>query len=1043
MRTFLFFAIFTVVSFGVNGQSWDLTTTDRIQDLGQKDIKPTIFRVFKVNNEDLLKILRSAPQEGTVSDALQSQVIIPVGMPSGKIENFSLVKYNLLAPALQAQFPDILAFYGVGTSDPNVRIVADYSPMYGFRAVIYYPDGNQVFVDHYQRNDLNHRLVYNRKDFRKFDRWTCEVEESNLIGQGNRNSMIGDCLFREYRLALACTGEYGVFHGGTTAGALAAMNTSMNRINGVFAQEFAIRFTIIANNNLIIYLNGATDPYTNGTASAMITENQTNCTNVIGTANFDVGHLFGTGGSGLASLNAVCSSGNKARGITGIASPVGDPYDIDYVAHEMGHQLGGNHTQNNNCNRSNASAMEPGSASSIMGYAGICAPNVAANSDPYFHARSLQEIKTFLSGSGSNCDIPVAGYVNSPPVISAPANTTNYKVPISTPFVLTMTATDPDGQSILYGWDQMDNTVATMPPASTNTAGPAFRFIDPTTNPSRYLPNLTAILSGATVGAPYAGNNWEVIPSVARLINFRGVARDITPMSASCNSEVNVSINTIAAAGPFIITSQNTATTWAAGTTQTITWNVAGTTANTINCANVDVIWSSTNAFTAPITLAASVANDGSQDIIVPNQVTTTGRIMVKAVGNIFLDINNANITVTGGLPCPGALVLSSPANNATAIALKPTLTWGLSSNATTYDVQLSRKSDFSSSVLSFSNIAATTFDVTAELDGFSEYSWRVRGSNSCGAGTWSPSFKFNTEPCLSKSSVDVPILISGSGTPTINSTLTFGNARDRGTINDLDIKNLTGLHSWVGDLTFKLFAPNGTNVLFWEQPCGNFDDFNMNFDQAAFSSTTPCPPTTGGVIKPSGINVGSLNAFNNLDFNGIWNLQIQDLVDHNAGELQSWSIRTCLNNFCRLTVDNDFEKGAGSLLAAINCAVDGDTIRFAPSFMNDTITLFNSNLVTSKRLFIDADPAKNIHVTSTSTQPTLVSSAPNTQEGLKIRGLYMHSSLSTNVGAIQNSGLLNMIDVTLYRDTGGAAATIRNEVGGINNLSGSCKVLP
>ncbi|MCB0079240.1 MAG: hypothetical protein KDD73_17725, partial [Anaerolineales bacterium] len=189
---------------------------------------------------------------------------------------------------------------------------------------------------------------------------------------------------RTYRLALACTGEYANYHGSNTGNndksfALAAMATTMNRVNGIYERDATLTMVIVPNNDLLVYLDGATDPYTNGSGSTMLGENQSTCNAVIGSANYDIGHVFSTGGGGIASLNSPCTS-NKARGVTGQSNPIGDPFDIDYVAHEMGHQYGGNHTQNNNCNRAASAAVEVGSGITIMGYAGICAPDVASNS---------------------------------------------------------------------------------------------------------------------------------------------------------------------------------------------------------------------------------------------------------------------------------------------------------------------------------------------------------------------------------------------------------------------------------------------------------------------------------------------------------------------------------------------------------------------------------------------------------------------------------------------------------------------------------------
>jgi len=1144
MKSFhLILVLIFFLNFCVFGQSWQIVEADDIQQKGQREIQPSLFKLYESNDVFIKALIFNSPNEREILNVYDSSVKIKIPAANGKLYTFSIVSYHLLHPELQKAYPEIRAFYGVGVEDPTMTVMADYSPYYGFRAVISQPGIGKTYIDHFQRNDLNHRIVYYRKNYQKIGNWKCSVvsddHKINERSQGNRSVLFGDCLFREYRLALACTGEYAAFHGGTIAQALAAMNTTMNRVNGVFAQEIAIRCVIIGNNTSIMYTNAGTDPFTNGDPGTMINQNQTNTDNVINSVNYDIGHVFGTNSGGVAGLGVVCVGGDKARGVTGSGAPVGDPFDIDYVAHEMGHQLGGNHTFNNSCdgNRNNSTAMEPGSGSSIMAYAGICPSDVQNNSDEFYHAKSLQEIKTYLSSTGSNCDIPVGGYINSAPNILAPTNNKSYVIPRSTPFALTMNASDPNGNGILYGWDQMDNQIATMPPLAANTAGPAFRFVDPTTDPTRYFPNLTAVLSGATSGAPFGGNNWEVVPSVSRTMNFTGVARDITPMSASCNSEVNVLVNTVAAAGPFAITSQNVATTWAQGTSQIVTWDIAGTTSNGINCQMADILWT-TNSGSSFTTLLTGVANDGSQTVLVPSSNTTTGRVMVKASDNIFFDINNANITInnTGstptfnlglntyynvicqgnsqvytvtvssfsgystpvtlsvsGLPAgitatfsnpvvisgsttlltltnsnavlgnytlalngvSGAInksmdftvvsllsvgipVLSTPANNATNIGPLPTLTWATAANTVTYDLQVSRRPDFNSLVINVNSIATTNFIISSPLAGYSEYYWRVRAVNECGAGAWSnPSFKFETESCMMYTSINVPIIIPASGTPTINS---FLNITDGGTITDLDVLNLTGLHTYVSDLVFTLFAPSDTNVIIWDNPCDNRDNFNINFDQSSgLGNGWPCPPTNGLTYQPT--IPASLNTYNGQSHKGSWRLQVKDDFDLDGGSLQTWGLKTCANNFCRLTVDHDGFKGAGSLKAAIDCAVDGDTIRFASTFMNDTINLFTENIVTSKRIYIQGDITKNIHIFSASSNPTIVSSAPNTGFGLRIKGLHIHASHSTGIGAIQNSGLLTLEDVYLYR--GISTTAIQHNTGGVNNISGDCRVLP
>lgn len=1128
MRILLFLAMIFLPIL-MYGQSWEIVDESTIPDKGIKDITPARYFVYQIDDRDVKTRLFNAPDESM--GVRQSETIISVALLNGETDNFRIVRYSMMEKELEDQFPEIRTFFGISTSISGRRIRIDYTEQ-GFRAVISTPDMDKIYVDHYQRGDKDHRVVYKKKDYKLTPSWGCNVDEEFLKSQikpKGSGERIGDCLFRSYRLAQAATGEYSNYHGATSSAqsglVLSAVTTGINRINEVYEAEIAVRLILVGNTNQVFYYNPATDPYTASNASTMLGENISTCNSVIGSGNYDIGHVFGAlGNNGVAYLNAVCGT-NKAGGVTTSTAPVNDPFFIDYVAHEMGHQFGGNHTQNNNCNRNNSTAMEPGSASSIMGYAGICAPNVQSNSDAYFHAINLQEIKTFLqSGGGSSCDQFIPNYSNTPPTVTTQPN---YSIPKSTPFVLTLAATDPDGDGILYAWDQMNNQTATMPPAATSTTGPAFRSIYFTSSPSRYFPNIATVLAGNTA------NTWEVVPSVGRTLNFRGVARDVSETStASCNSEINVVVTTVAAAGPFAITSQNTATTWLEGQTVTITWNVSGTTGNGINCANVDIFMSYDGGLTYPVSLASAVPNDGSQDIVVPSGTTNTGRFMVKGSGNIFFDVNNANITVDPGGPtfnlsrspasqticigqsksftvsvtpvlgfsspvtlslpglpagysssfnvnpvlpgndailtitnnsAPlgtvnqniqgvsgtitktvsislvssnggtlGAPVLSTPANLSSSVSIRPAFNWGIVAGATGYQLQLSRRNDFAVLDADITGLSSPSYTSTQYVEGGSEFFWRVRGLNDCITGPWSTVFTFTTETCYVYAASDLPIVISTQGTPTINS---YRMVMDRGDITDVDVINLAGTHSYVDDLRFTLFAPSNTNVRIWDQPCGGEANFNINFNQSAAPGTWPCPPTDGGTYQPS----NSLNTFNGLTLPGQWRLQVEDLADQDGGSLETWGMKTCVNNFCRLMVDNPFPRGAGSLFDAVQCAQDGDTIRFNAAIDNDTIWLADQNLIIAKQLVIECQSQRNIHVMSASGGTLIANSTTGT--GLKIKGLHLHGTNNTTA-VIDNRGILELEDVFLYRDNASASSSVLNRSGASIVVKGICEEL-
>ena len=227
----------------------------------------------------------------------------------------------------------------------------------------------------------------------------------------------GDVL-RTYRLALITDPGYATFFGGS-ANVTAAKVTLMNRVDQVYEDDLSIRMVLVANNDLLNLDTWAQAIGPNGPcgAAACFTQSQvTGCSSttrarfvigqIIGASNYDIGHLaLGQPGGGVANLGVVGRS-NKAGGCTGIPTPIGDFYAVDYVAHEMGHQFSGNHPFNGNqlnCsggNRNAATSVEPGSGSSVMAYAGIClTDDLQAHSDPYFSQRSQQEISTYTSSN--------------------------------------------------------------------------------------------------------------------------------------------------------------------------------------------------------------------------------------------------------------------------------------------------------------------------------------------------------------------------------------------------------------------------------------------------------------------------------------------------------------------------------------------------------------------------------------------------------------------------------------------------------------------
>jgi hypothetical protein len=646
---------------------------------GKRIIIPERFKTFTLEKTGLKSFLSTLPAEATVINRKQTP-IISLPMPDGSMARFNVWKSPVMDPFLAAKYPEIETFAGQGIDDPYATVRFDYNPYFGFSAEILSVNGN-VFIDPYSKgSDIDHYQSYYAADYKKNISWNCTMPESPITAdtpnEANR-LLAGPCRgtnLYTYRLALACTGEYAqVFLSGseTTDGqrkakVLAGMTTTINRVNAVYEKEIAVRLILIANTDLLIYLNAATDPYTNNSSSAMLTENQNNIDAVIGTSNYDIGHVFSTGGGGFAGVGVVCNANNKARGVTGLPDPTGDAFDIDFVAHEIGHQFGANHSFNGTASfcggvgqRNAGTAYEPGSGTTIMGYAGTCdADNLQLHSDPYFHAISFDEISTFLEASGGCRGVIATG--NSLPIID-PLQNNNVSIPINTPFTLTGSATDADGDALTYSWEEWDlGDAGSWNSGANSTSAPLFKSRVPKTTGQRTFPDMSVILAGYPLSPPAAmgGLKGEVLPQVARTMKFRLTVRDnhaggggVVSSGNGCQSAATFQVNVINGTGPFVVTYPDAAgTTFTGNSSQTITWNVAGTATAPISCANVKISLSTDGGLTYPTVIAASTPNDGSETVIIPNLPTTTARIKVEAVGNIFFDISNNNFTITPAL---------------------------------------------------------------------------------------------------------------------------------------------------------------------------------------------------------------------------------------------------------------------------------------------------------------------------------------------------------------------------------------------------------
>ena len=628
---------------------------------------PKEFKLFNLNIGQLKQELFTI----VGNQAGKHTTVISLPNAAGNIEQFEVVEASNFEPALQALFPEIRAYSGKGISDKYATLKLSISPQ-GIQAMIFRSDKDNEFVEVYSRDHTVYAAFKSQRSKGMLP-WSCSTDDhaamsdiKNQIANTNRlTSSTGE--LKTMRLAQSVTAEYSNYFGAFSAAqvglVLAAINATLARCNGVYEKDLALHLNLIATSTSVIFYDPATDPYSPaaiGAGGAWNGELQATLTSVIGDANYDIGHLFGaTGGGGNAGcIGCVCESG-KGSGFTSPADgiPQGDNFDIDYVVHEVGHQIGANHTFSFN-NENSGNNKEIGSGITIMGYAGITAYDVAPHSIDIFHETSIQQIQNNLATKTCPITTSLAG-ANATPVVTP---VSNYTIPLSTPFVLTGSATDANAGDVLtYCWEQNDQrgsaTGASSSASTTKTVGPNFLSFSPTASPLRYFPRYTSILSNSYTTTALQGGNpnvlIEALSSVGRTLNFRLTVRDNSPYSSTAPIKVgqtaftDMVVTVTNTSGPFQVTSPNTNVSYPGGSTQTITWDVNNTTLPPVSCANVKISYSTDGGITFPTVLTSNTPNDGTEALTIPVGATSTARIKVEAVGNIFFDISNSNFIVT------------------------------------------------------------------------------------------------------------------------------------------------------------------------------------------------------------------------------------------------------------------------------------------------------------------------------------------------------------------------------------------------------------
>jgi Metallo-peptidase family M12B Reprolysin-like/Secretion system C-terminal sorting domain/Bacterial pre-peptidase C-terminal domain/Fibronectin type III domain len=755
-------AMMTIVGFSQADKFWSADNANRSSIITDKAVArssfPTVFKLFDLNSAVLQQELFSV----VGSRSAKHSTVISLPNADGNLEQFEVFEASNFEPALQAQFPNIRAYSGKGITDNSATLKLSISPQ-GIQTMVFRTDRENEFIEPYSQDHSVYAVFKSQRKKGELP-WRCATPDADLATSLNtqvNNSGIaarsgGD--LKTMRLAQSCNGEYANYFGATSAAqvslVLAAFNNTLTRCNGVYEKDLALHLNLIAGTTSVIYYTPSTDPYST-TLSQWNAQLMNTLHTVLGDAAFDIGHMFGASGGGgnAGCIGCVCSNtlatGVSANSATanykgsGITSPndgipQGDNFDIDYVAHEVGHQLGGNHTYSH-VNEGTGVNKEVGSGICIMGYAGITNQDVAPHSIAYFHQASIAQIQANFA---TKTCLVTSTMANVTPVVAAVSNRT---IPISTPFALTGSATDGNATDVLtYSWEQNDNSTTTgtgSVASPTKTTGPNWLSFAPTTSGTRLFPKLSTILAGLNVTPPLAGGdagaNIEALSSVSRTLNFRLTVRDNAPYSPTAPISVgqtqftDMVVTVTNTSGPFAVTAPNTAVTWAGGSTQNITWSVNNTTAAPVSCANVKISLSTDGGLTFPTVLTASTPNDGTEALVIPTTPSTTARIKVEAVGNIFFDIGNTNFTIGGAVACGNATGLTSSAigNNSA------TISWTGVANAVSYAVEY--KLNSSTVWTSFATAqTATTADLTSLTQG-SLYDWRVQATCTVGTGSF------------------------------------------------------------------------------------------------------------------------------------------------------------------------------------------------------------------------------------------------------------------------------------------------------------------
>ena len=629
-----------------------------------KNFNENKYQVFSLDLDKLKAQLDGVPSRNNISSSSMAEIYFPDN--NGGMERFQVSETSTLAPEIALKYPNIKTYIGFSLDNPGSRIRFSITPQ-GLKTMSTYPDKPTLFTVPLNKGNVSQYITYDRNvRIDSKEDFECLTENEYVpikeITSFNRDA--NDQILRTLRIAISTTGEYTNFwddgdntNGDAQEDALAAVVSTLNRTNEVFEVDMAVTFQLVSGTE-IIYPTASTDPYSSSSPNGQL---QSTLTSEVGESNYDIGHLFdyGSNNGNAGCIGCVCVDGQKGSGFSShqFTDNDGGPYmddffDIDYVPHEIGHQMGGNHTFSMSSEGTGVN-YEPGSGTTIMGYAGITgADDVQDHSDPYFHYGTINQVLNNLENKTCWTSTVIT---NNPPVANAGSD---YTIPQGTAFKLVGSATDLDERDVLtYSWEQVDDGITTRSTfGPTKTSGAVWRSRPPSTNPTRYMPVKSRVLSGELTetnpGVTVDNISWETVSTVARSLDFALTVRDRSetngtgqfPQSDFDFMTVTVDGNS----GPFAVISQTANETWNVGESQTVTWDVAGTASGIVNTPTVNIYLSTDGGLTFPFLAANNVANDGSHTFSVPptNGDSNQLRIMVEGNDNIFYAVNSTNLSL-------------------------------------------------------------------------------------------------------------------------------------------------------------------------------------------------------------------------------------------------------------------------------------------------------------------------------------------------------------------------------------------------------------